>query len=192
MFGGPPGGPGAKACFEGLLHSLLVWNVFFDALVFIKRSLKTEDTSLRPKIRYKCPPRLSQGPTLFPRRDKKGLLWTPLMTVPDKFHYFSYLKNVFKTWFWRPINDLIELCFLWFYMCFCKINHLNRYFETLYGLFSSWWPNRAIIWYYLYIIILVCLSVCLSVCPSHFASAHICHPLLVTFPLPPPLCHVFY
>ena len=74
--------------------------------------------------------------------------WTPLTTVPKKFHYFSNLKNVFKTWFRRPINDLIELCFLWFYMCFCKINHLNRYFETLYGIFSSWWPNRVINWYY--------------------------------------------
>ena len=86
--------------------------------------------------------------TLFPRRDKKGLRWTPLTTVPKKFHYFSNLKNVFKTWFRRPTNDLIELCFLWFYMCFCKKNHLNRYFETLYGLFSSWWPNRVIIWYF--------------------------------------------
>ena len=83
-----------------------------------------------------------------PERDKKGLRWTPLTTVPKKFHYFSNLKNVFKTWFRRPTNDLIELCFLWFYMCFCKKNHLNRYFETLYGLFSSWWPNRVIIWYY--------------------------------------------
>ena len=88
------------------------------------------------------------SPTLFPRRDKKGLHWTPLTTVPKKFHYFSNLKNVFKTWFRRPTNDLIELCFLWFYMCFCKKNHLNRYFETLYGLFSSWWPNRVIIWYF--------------------------------------------
>ena len=87
-------------------------------------------------------------PTLFPRRDKKGLRWTPLTTVPKKFHYFSNLKNVFKTWFRRPTNDLIELCFLWFYMCFCKKNHLNRYFETLYGLFSFWWPNRVIIWYF--------------------------------------------
>ena len=85
---------------------------------------------------------------LFPRRDKKGLHWTPLMTVPKKFHYFSNLKNVFKTWFWRPINDLIELGFLWFYMCFCKKNQLNSYFETLYGLFSFWWPNRVIIWYF--------------------------------------------
>ena len=84
--------------------------------------------------------------TLFPRRDKKVLGWTPLTTVPKKFHYFSNLKNVSKTWFRRPINDLIELCFLWFYMCFCKINHLNRYFVTLYGLFSSCWPNRVIIW----------------------------------------------
>ena len=86
--------------------------------------------------------------TLFPRRDKKDLHWTPITTVPKKFHYFSNLKNVFKTWFRRPTNDLIELCFLWFYMCFCKKNHLNRYFETLYGLFSSWWPNRVIIWYF--------------------------------------------
>ena len=86
--------------------------------------------------------------TLFPRRDKKGLRWTPLMTVPKKFHYFSSLKNVFKTWFRRPTNDLVELCFLWFYMCFCKKNHLNSYFETLYGLFLSWWPNQVIIWYF--------------------------------------------
>ena len=30
--------------------------------------------------------------TLFPRRDKKGLRWTPLTTVPKKYHYFSNLK----------------------------------------------------------------------------------------------------
>ena len=40
---------------------------------------------------------------------------------------------------------IVALCF---YMCFCKKNNLNRYFETLYGLFSSWWSNRVIIWYF--------------------------------------------
>ena len=83
-----------------------------------------------------------------PEKGQKRPALNSINDCAKKFHYFSNFKNVFKTWFWRPSSDLIGLCFLWFYMCFCKKNHLNRYFETLYGLFSSWWPNRVKIWYF--------------------------------------------
>ena len=91
---------------------------------------------------------LDMTSTLCPKRDKKGFSWTPLTTVPKKLHKFSILKNVFKTWFRLPSKDLIELQFLWFFMCFCKNFNLNRYFWTLHALVSSWWPNWVIIWYF--------------------------------------------
>ena len=54
--------------------------------------------------------------------------------MPKKFHYFSILKIVFKTWFQCP--------------CFCKKNIQMDVFQTLHGLLSSWWPNQVIIWYF--------------------------------------------
>ena len=54
-----------------------------------------------------------------------------------KIHYFSILKNVFKTCFRRPSQDLIELRFLWFFMCFCKNMIHIGVFKTLHGLLSS-------------------------------------------------------
>ena len=54
-----------------------------------------------------------------PQKGQKSPALNSTIDRAKKFHHFSNLKNVFKTWFRRPTNDLIELSFLWFYMCFC-------------------------------------------------------------------------
>ena len=54
-----------------------------------------------------------------PQKGQKRPALNSTIDRAKKFHHFSNLKNVFKTRFRRPTNDLIELSFLWFYMCFC-------------------------------------------------------------------------
>ena len=128
-----------------------------------------------------------------------------LSTINKKVLFMYWGPLTAHNWaLWTKIIWPAMLLDVSFIMC---QQHPQYHFENIFCLFFVYIKKMIKKWcgllaiktkesqkYYLYIIILVCLFVCLFVCPSHFASAHILHPLLVTFPSTPapPLKSLFY